>query len=121
MGLFGRSSSKKAKDTSSTSNEAWGADFEEMLQKSIQMDLGFNNSIVKCKKCGNKFTMNEGWQLFHSMAKEEVNMNVVYDSMLICSKCFSIFRFQHDYKKNRIVLTVDETHDKALFLQEKYL
>ncbi len=113
MGLFSKLFSKKSKK-----NET---DWNDLLQKSIQMDLEFNNSTVRCKKCGSKFIFNDGWQLFQSMAKESAIMNPLHASTVICSDCFSIFKCRCDYKHNKMDLIENVTHEKKELLQEKYL
>jgi hypothetical protein len=120
MGLFGRK--KKAKAADEDFNLAdFMQDMEPLMQKSLQLTQEFNAALVKCRKCGKEFTSNEGYQLFHSMAKESVNYDPSCDSILMCGDCFSIYTYHHDYEHTKIVLDDDVTHEKETYLQEKYL
>ncbi|MDR1110322.1 MAG: hypothetical protein LBP92_06435 [Deltaproteobacteria bacterium] len=98
-----------------------GEKYDELMKQSMLMDMEFNASVVECKKCGNKFTMNDGWRLFRGMAKESVIKDSDYRNTLMCGDCFSIFAYRHDYKHVKIELTHDKTHEKEKLLQEKYL
>jgi uncharacterized protein with PIN domain len=120
MGLFGRKKKAKAADGNADFAKLL-QDMEPLMQKSLQLDQEFNQALVRCRKCGNEFTSNEGYQLFHSMAKESVNYDPSYDSMLMCGDCFSIYTYHHDYEHTKIVLDDDVTHERETYLQEKYL
>ncbi|MDR1223878.1 MAG: hypothetical protein LBL07_13530 [Tannerella sp.] len=102
-----------------------GTDYDALLRKNIQMDLDLNKSIIKCKKCGSKFTYNEGWKRFQSMMKESATFDSTYSStagsVIICDSCFSIFTCFVNYEQRRMDLREDVTHKKEKLLQEKYL
>jgi IS1 family transposase len=120
MSLFRK---KKTEKTASDDFdlEQFMQSMEPIMQKSMQLDVEFNNTIVKCKKCGSEFKYNDGWRLFQSMANEDITWDPRYAHTIICGDCFSIFQAECDYKHSRMVLTDDMTHEKEKYLQEKYL
>ena len=115
MGLFDLFNKEKREVDSAIKELLKGAD--PALQKAILMDLEINKSIVKCKKCGGKFTCTDGMRLFHTMAKESVR----HRDNIMCCDCHSLFSFRHDFKRKTIELMDDVTHEKEEYLQEKYL